>query len=237
MAVASIATAALCDWVEPMLKFTAETRFAAPVDLELKSEANGTLQGFAATFDGKPDRQGDIIRKGAFARTLQEIAVEGVAVPMLWAHRQEHPVGRWTRLVETEKGLWATGQLSLQTDAGRQAHEHLMAGDLDGLSIGFVLADDGRRYLGNGTFEIRELELCEISIVAVPAQRRARIASVKSFETKAALIDALHKGEPMPRRVAAKVAAGGWNALAEANHDKAARLMTAITRATEQLRE
>ncbi|RVK64202.1 HK97 family phage prohead protease [Sinorhizobium meliloti] len=236
MAVAISATAALCDLVEPMLKFTSETRFAAPIGLELKSEANGIVQGFAATFDGEPDRQGDIIRKGAFARTLREIAAEGVTVPMLWAHRQEQPVGRWTRLVETEKGLWATGHLSLQTDGGRQAREHLVAGDIDGLSIGFVLAGDGRRYLGNGTFEIRELELCEISLVAVPAQRRARISNVKRFETKADLVDALHRGEPLPRRLAAKVAAGGWNALTEANHDKANALIATIDAATARIR-
>ncbi|RWQ47094.1 HK97 family phage prohead protease [Mesorhizobium sp.] len=219
-----------------MLKFTAETRFAAPIDLDLKSEANGTVQGFAATFDGEPDRQGDIIRKGAFARTLREIAAQGVVLPMLWAHRQEQPVGRWTKVAETEKGLWAEGQLALRTAAGKEAHESLLAKSIDGLSIGFVLAENGRRYLSDGTFEIRELELCEISIVAVPAQRRARIASVKTFETKAALIDALRKGEPLPRGIAAKLAAGGWNALAEADHEKATRLLTAIEAATARIR-
>lgn len=82
----------------------------------------------------------------------------------------------------------------------------------------------------------RSPKLCEISIVAVPAQRRARIASVKTFETKAALIDALRKGEPLPRGIATKIAAGGWNALAEADHEKAKALLTAIQAATQRLK-
>ena len=45
--------------------------------------------GYAAVFD-RPDRGGDVIRKGAFARALQAAD----EVPLLWQHQAGAVIGR-----------------------------------------------------------------------------------------------------------------------------------------------
>ena len=45
--------------------------------------------GYAAIFD-RPDRGGDIIRKGAFANSL----ARGEGVPLLWQHNPGAVIGR-----------------------------------------------------------------------------------------------------------------------------------------------
>ena len=50
---------------------------------------------------GRPDRGGDMIRKGAFARALKAAG----EVPLLWQHRAGAVVGRIEHLTEDERGL------------------------------------------------------------------------------------------------------------------------------------
>ncbi|HEX6740961.1 MAG TPA: HK97 family phage prohead protease, partial [Sphingomicrobium sp.] len=56
--------------------------------------------GYAAVFD-RPDRGGDVVRKGAFARAL----ATGGEVPLLWQHKAGAVVGRIEHLSEDERGL------------------------------------------------------------------------------------------------------------------------------------
>ena len=56
--------------------------------------------GYAAVFD-RPDRGGDIVRKGAFARALDRAG----EVPLLWQHKAGAVVGRIEHLSEDRRGL------------------------------------------------------------------------------------------------------------------------------------
>ena len=121
------------------------------------------IEGYASLF-GIPDASGDIVRAGAFARSLQRAA----RLPMLLQHRQGAIAGRWVRMREDGRGLYVRGLIE-----GRIAQELAREG-LDGLSIGFrprlwkPRMPDGR--------ELIEVDLVEVSLVRSPMQARARFA-------------------------------------------------------------
>jgi len=211
-------------------------RLAPALDLEVKAAGDGLIEGYASTFGGKPDRAGDIVAKGAFARTLAEHAREGTTPAMLWSHRIEEPIGKWTALREDREGLHVAGRINLKTTRGREAFEHIAAGDAGAFSIGYLIPEDGRKYNGDGSFTLLDVDLVEVSVVAVPANPRARIAAVKSLSSKGELVDLLHHAG-LPKAAAKQVANGGWRALAgDDQSEKAARLMAAIDAATARLK-
>lgn len=121
------------------------------------------IEGYASLF-GIPDAGGDIVRAGAFARSLQRAA----HLPMLLQHRPGAIAGRWVRMIEDGRGLYVRGLVE-----GRVA-QGLVRDGLDGLSIGFrprlwkPRLPDGR--------ELIEVDLVEVSLVRSPMQARARFA-------------------------------------------------------------
>lgn len=212
-------------------------RFGVP--LALKSAARtGRVEGLAAPFGPPPDRQGDVVRAGAFAKSLSEHASRGTRPAMLWQHKAEAPVGRWTDLREDPDGLVAAGQLNLDTEAGRKAFEHVAAGEATGLSIGYVVPEGGRKYLGDGAFQLGEADLVEISITPVPASPRARLTQLKSLQSRGELVDLLRDGG-MSKAAAVLVATGGWPALTGDDRDRAeaaVRLAAAFDKSVKHLK-
>jgi uncharacterized protein len=126
--------------------------------------------GYAAIF-GRPDRGGDIVRAGAFARSLRRGAG---AVPLLWQHEPARPIGRVEYLKEDRRGLRVIGRLS-EGAAGREAAALLKEGAIRGLSFGYrVRAAQGERPRA-----LVELELVEISLVTLPMQPKARVHALE----------------------------------------------------------
>ena len=41
-------------------------------DAQYKDEGNGMLEGYASTWIRKPDSYGDVVKEGAFAKSLEE---------------------------------------------------------------------------------------------------------------------------------------------------------------------
>lgn len=126
--------------------------------------------GYAAIF-GRPDRGGDIVRTGAFARSLKRGAG---AVPLLWQHAPARPIGRLEYLKEDRRGLRVIGRLSAGA-AGREAAALLKEGAVQGLSFGYKV----RAARGEGPRELIELELIEVSLVTLPMQPRARVHALE----------------------------------------------------------
>lgn len=212
------------------------TRLAPPLEVRFSSSAKeGEIEGYASVFGGPPDSYGDVIAPGAFRRSLSELVQEGVSPAMLWSHDPMQPIGRWIDLKEDSRGLFVRGQLNLSTARGRDAHEHLKQGDVSGLSIGFYIAPNGSKTGPLGSTLLTDVDLVEVSVVAFPANRRARVAEVKSLNSKNDLVDMLREGG-LSKAAAARVAAGGWPALAGADHQKAIDLAAEIQRATASLR-
>jgi hypothetical protein len=126
--------------------------------------------GYAAIFD-RPDRGGDIVRKGAFVESLKRAE----AVPLLWQHRPGAVIGRVEHLSEDRRGLRVIAELGVGEDAARAARL-LGSGKLDGLSFGYRVREAAK---SGGLRELRELELVEVSLVAEPMQPKARVHAVE----------------------------------------------------------
>ncbi len=125
--------------------------------------------GYAAIF-GRPDRGGDVVRKGAFARALKAAG----EVPLLWQHRAGAVVGRIEHLSEDERGLRVIAALG---DA--RLARLLGSGKVDGLSFGYRV----REAKSAGAHrELIELDLVEVSLVAHPMQPKARVHAVELKE-------------------------------------------------------
>ena len=127
--------------------------------------------GYAAIFD-RPDRGGDVVRPGAFGRSLRRRAR---AVPLLWQHDPARPVGRVEYLREDRRGLRVIARLSGGA-AGLEASAMIEAGKVAGLSFGYRV----RRSSGEAPRELIDVDLVEISLVKVPMQPRARVHALES---------------------------------------------------------
>lgn len=179
--------------------------------LEVRSQAQGLIEGYASVFGGV-DSYGDSIVKGAYSASLTRHKSSGTSPVMLWSHKADQPIGRWITLAEDSRGLSVTGQVNLKTDAGREAFEHLRAGDLNGLSIGYRVPPGGSEYVG-GINYLKQLDLQEVSVVAVPSDSAARISAVKSQITKPATLRGLEEALEQigfSRREARNIAAKGY---------------------------
>ena len=198
----------------------------APQDAE-----RGLIEGYGATFESTPDLQGDIIRPGAFSKSLSRYLPA-----MVWAHNLARPVGRWLEAREDSNGLWLRGQLNLETEAGREAHSHVMAGDVTGLSIGYsVPAGGASRGTKAGERILTLVDLHEVSPVAVPAMPNARITAAKSLGSQRDLQTLLHESG-LSRGAAAKIAAAGWTALhGDQDHSDLTSLGARIKAATAEI--
>jgi uncharacterized protein len=127
--------------------------------------------GYAAIFD-RPDRGGDVVRAGAFARSVKR---GPGGVPLLWQHDAARPIGRIEYLKEDRRGLRVIARLSGGA-AGREAAALLTEGALAGLSFGYRV----RSASGARPRELTDLELVEISLVTLPMQPKARVHAVES---------------------------------------------------------
>ena len=126
--------------------------------------------GYAAVFD-RPDRGGDVVRAGAFARSVRRGAG---GVPLLWQHDSARPIGRIEYLREDRRGLRVIARLSGGT-AGREAAALLKEGAVAGLSFGYRV----REARGEAPRELRDLDLVEVSLVTLPMQPKARVHALE----------------------------------------------------------
>ena len=121
--------------------------------------------GYAAVFD-RPDKGGDIIRKGAFAKALERAR----EVPLLWQHKAGAVIGRIEHLSEDARGMRVIAAVGEP-----RASRLLGSGKVDGLSFGYRVREAKS---GAGPRELVELDLVEVSLVANPMQSKARVHAV-----------------------------------------------------------
>lgn len=150
--------------------------------LQIKSTGDdGSIEGYGSVF-GVRDDYGDIIVASAFKASLAAHKAAGTLPAMLWQHDATEPIGVWTEIGEDAKGLQIKGHLVLETARGREAHALLKVGALTGLSIGFEAVE----WSYDGELRILSVvDLWEISLVTFPANREARITSVKASDIAA----------------------------------------------------
>lgn len=150
------------------------------IPLEIKSVSEtGVFSGYGSVFHNE-DSYGDVVRPGAFKKSLAEWAKKGRLPPMLWQHDRREPIGVFTKMVEDEKGLFVEGRLLIDDiPQARAAYALLKEKALGGMSIGYreiLIEQDHDEKVTN----LLELDLWEVSVVTFPANEEATVDSVKS---------------------------------------------------------
>ncbi|MCV9960394.1 HK97 family phage prohead protease [Pararhizobium sp. BT-229] len=164
--------------------------------LEVKSLSDdGTFEGYGSVF-GVRDSYNESVEPGAFVDSLVKHKREGSAPLMLWQHDPWTPIGVWEDLAEDKKGLWGKGRLLAGVQKADEAKILLKAGAIRGLSIGYREIDTEPAANG-GPRKLMKLDLMEVSVVSFPANRRARVESVKN-EQMEEFARRLRDGDPMP---------------------------------------
>lgn len=93
--------------------------------------------------------------------------------PMLFGHQTHTPIGVWDRVVEDDVGLFVAGRI---LDADGPTRRLVESRAVSGLSIGYRTRRASDRPSGGRT--LTEIELWEVSVVAFPMLRSARITHI-----------------------------------------------------------
>lgn len=146
-----------------------------------KLEDSGSFSGYGSVF-GVSDYYNEVVERGAFRKTLRKWKQRGKFPKLLWQHDSRQIIGKYTMMREDSTGLYVEGKLFLDTiPQAQQAYALLQEGELDGLSIGFLVIKD--EY--DKTTKVRrllEVDLWEVSLVTFPANGDSRIVGVKGFD-------------------------------------------------------
>ncbi len=176
-----------------------ETKFCR-AEAELAVTGDCGIEGYASVF-GRPDQGGDVVESGAYAASLGS----GRRVKMLWQHDPREPIGTWDEIREDATGLYVKGRLLDGVARAREARELILAGAIDGLSIGYRTVQAHRNDKGQRL--LSEVELWEVSLVTFPMLPEARLASAEAPAAKSSELRELATAlEHARRRMAARSA-------------------------------
>lgn len=145
---------------------------------EADLKEDGTFEGYGSVF-GNADSYNEIVMPGAFKKSLKDWEKRGSMPAMLWQHKSDTPIGAWQHMEEDSKGLFVRGKLAQEVEKGREAYVLMKMGAIGGLSIGFA-ATEWTTDAKKGTVALDVIDLWEVSAVTFPANREARIDTVKS---------------------------------------------------------
>lgn len=166
------------------------------------------------------DSDNDIIRKGAFKKSIMErgpLSASNRKIAFLRFHNWEMPIGKFIELNEDEKGLYGVAQLSTSTD-GMNAMADYSEGIIREHSIGFKYMKDKIKFIEDetmemgGYYEVNEVQLYEGSAVTFGANEYTNVIEVaksegrKEIATKisdeiTALASSLNKGKGTDERL------------------------------------
>ena len=130
------------------------------------------ISGYASLF-GQADLSGDIVRPGAFAGSLLS---QPARFPMLYGHETNTPIGVWDQIFEDRAGLFVSGRILTGSRKAVRTARLVREGAVTGLSIGYRPNRFTRR--ASAGRELFELDLWEVSVVAFPMLRAARITQI-----------------------------------------------------------
>lgn len=157
----------------------------------LEESAEGSFGGYASTF-GNADREGDVMMKGCFSKSIEA----KTTYPLCYNHDTNKVIGK-VDVREDEKGLYAEGLLNLESDLGREVHALLKMGAIDSFSIGFLMEDfeenDNSQSEWMPSFNIKQADLLEVSLVTIPCNPEAMVSTVKSHEVNVTIPEEMLK--------------------------------------------
>lgn len=131
------------------------------------------IEGYASTAD--VDRHGDVIPPSVWEAGLENYLKNPV---ILAYHDHDDPCGRMVEHKVDVNGLWIKARIS----AAAEVFNLVKDGVVTAFSVGFRIKDAEYNSAAE-VFMVTELELHEISVVAVPANQNTLFNLSKSFET------------------------------------------------------
>lgn len=151
-------------------------------------ESNRKVSGYLAAF-GNIDSDGDIIVKGAFAKSLQERGVNSSTkrkIAYLWQHKMSEPIGRFTELREDDYGLYFEAELDEIPLADRVMKQY-QSGTLNQHSIGFNYVWDKTEVAedNDNVFILKEVNLFEGSVVTMGSNENTPYLGMKGVKLEA----------------------------------------------------
>lgn len=199
--------------------------------LKIKSvDDAGEFSGYGSVF-GNKDSWGDIIIKGAFAKTLSAWEARGALPVMLWQHKMHEPIGVFTKMEEDDNGLYVEGRLLIDDDPlAKRAHAHLKAGSISGMSIGYM-CDDLEYSKEQDAYILKQIDLYEVSLVTMPANEEARVENVKSILGGGQMpppkqVERVLRDAGFSRQQAKAIMAKGYSGLGQREAEKSVEIKT-----------
>ena len=142
----------------------------------------GIISGYASVWD-IVDHHGDIVRRGAFAKSIKERVAAG-KVPLMARHFKyggdvNEAIGVINEAIEDEHGLYISAKL-YDTQLAQEIRAKIIdSPNMYGLSIGYMHTKNGAKKIKNGGYDYTEIKLYEVTVTVQPANE-ATIAMAKS---------------------------------------------------------
>lgn len=118
------------------------------IDFKVKAEdEDRTLKGYLAVW-GVKDDAGTVAIRGCFSKSIQERGPESDSkykIVLLWQHQMSEPIGRFTKLVEDDYGLYFEAEID-DVPQGNRALTQYRSGTLNQFSYGFEYVWDKMEY-------------------------------------------------------------------------------------------
>lgn len=161
--------------------------------------ADGTIRAYASVF-GNVDSYGDVVEKGAFARSIKEWEDSGDTLPLLWGHNTLDPdfnIGGVKKATEDDHGLLIEAEFDLDNPKAAQVYRLCKGRRVRDLSFAFDIAEAGEGKVDERPVRLlKDLNLFECSIVPYGANPETSIVAVKhSIEN---LTGQLRKSDEQP---------------------------------------
>lgn len=148
------------------------------------NEDSRIISGYAAVFNNI-DKSRDMLIKGCFAKSIQDRGPESLAndkIILLWHHKMDEPIGRISKLVEDDYGLYFEAEID-NVERGDQAIEQFKSGTLNQFSIGYRYIWEKCEWNDTDEFLIvKEVSLYEISPVSIGCNGLTKFTGFKSIE-------------------------------------------------------
>jgi len=140
-----------------------------------------TISGYAAIW-GNIDDANDMLVKGCCSKSIQERGPQSGTnrkIIFLWMHDCDEPLGKITKLVEDDKGLYFEAEVD-KIPEGDRCLEQLKSGTLNQFSIGYQYVWANCEWDGNlGAFIVKEINLFEISVVSLGCNEETGFEGMK----------------------------------------------------------
>ena len=147
-----------------------------------EDEGSGQISGYFSTYDRIPDAYGDIVAPGAFTDTIKAREASGHPFPLCWNHDLNQIIGKVDSIKDDpEKGPLMTASF-FDTPLAQEKREIVKSGVVYQFSFAYDIREASKVELEDGTkaYELRKLDLFEVSIVPIPANQNAVMTDIKS---------------------------------------------------------